>query len=646
MARRIRSLLACGVAGLVVLVMLPAGASAQSRAMLGNSTAAFATSANLVGTPSADRMITFHVNLGWRDQAAVDRLVAQVTDPRSPSYRHFLTPAGFIARFSPKASETDAVSSWLRGQGLSVLAVPKDRLYVRAQGTVAQVERAFQTTIRLYRTAEGTRYATAGAPSVPASLRSMVQGVTGLAQFQAHNNHIAAEAQASQAVNATPGALPDPPLLFRNAPPCSSYWAQKIDNTDPPAYGEQPPYVPCGRGPENLRQVYMEGAGSLDGAGQTVAIIDAYASPTIVRDATRWSQLRGLPTPNIHQKVFPASGAIDPGWWAEETLDVEAVHGMAKSAVIKYIGGASNSSTDLEEAQNFAVENAVAPVVSNSYGYAGEVSQGIRQIEDAIFSAGAATGVGFFFSSGDNGDESITLGQATPDWPASSTNVTAVGGTSLATTAHGGYDFETYWGTDKSTLTGGVWTPAPPGAWLYGAGGGTSHVINEPTYQVGVVPTQFSSRWGGSHRVVPDISLDGDPNTGFKIGFTQNWPTTGRNKYSEYRIGGTSLSAPLMAGLMAVVNQNAGSPLGFINPALYLLYTNNPAAFRDVTAATSPVAVARVDFVNGYSNDAGTTVSLRTMDDTLTLSSIAGWDDATGPGSPNGMAFIDGLSNP
>ena len=101
-----------------------------------------------------------------------------------------------------------------------------------------------------------------------------------------------------------------------------------------------------------------------------------------------------------------------------------------------------------------------------------------------------------------------------------------------------------------------------------------------------------------------------------------------------------------MAGLMAVVNQNAGSPLGFINAALYQLYTNNPAAFRDVTAPASPVAVVRVDFVNGYSNDSGTAVSLRTMDDTLTLSSIAGWDDATGPGSPNGMAFIDGLANP
>jgi len=628
---------------MVATLALPAVAGATPRITLRNSTESWAKPANVVGAPAADRTITFHVNLGWRNTAQLHQLMARVSDPRSSSYQQFLTPAQFEARFSPKASEAAAVTSWLKSQGLKVLDVPRDRLYVRASGTVAQIQKAFGTTMHLYKTTQGTRYGTATAPSVPTSLRGVAQGITGLNEVVAVPHHVS-EAGTTSAV-AGPAALPPPPALFKNAPPCSKFWAQKVDTTDPPAYGVQQPYAPCGQLPGTMRKVYTGAPNSLLGTGQTIAIIDAFASPTIQADANTWSQRRHLANPVITQQVFPPVGAIDSGWWSEESLDVEAVHGMAPNASIFYIGGENASSTGLEEAQNYAVQNAVAPVVSNSYGYLGEVSSSIRNIEDAIFSEGVATGVAFYFSSGDDGDDSVVLGQATPNWPASSANVTAVGGTTLATTSSGNYQFETYWGTDKSTLTGGVWTPAPPGDWLYGAGGGTSHVINEPAYQVGVVPTQFSGRWGGSHRVVPDISLDGDPNTGFEIGLTQEFPD-GTDKYSEYRIGGTSLSAPLMAGLMALVNEKAGSPLGFINPALYQLYTDNPAAFRDVVSPATKVAVVRVDYVNGYNNDDGTTTSLRSENDLLTLSSIVGWDDSTGPGSPNGKTFLQGLLNP
>jgi len=136
--------------------------------------------------------------------------------------------------------------------------------------------------------------------------------------------------------------------------------------------------------------------------------------------------------------------------------------------------------------------------------------------------------------------------------------VTAVGGTSLGVSSSDGYLFETGWGTTSSTLTNGAWDPAPPGDHIYGSGGGTSLFYAEPDYQKPVVPKKLAKANGGKPaRVVPDVSLVGDPNTGMLIGQTQTFPD-GTTKYSEYRLGGTSLSSPLMAGVMALADQQAG----------------------------------------------------------------------------------------
>lgn len=188
----------------------------------------------------------------------------------------------------------------------------------------------------------------------------------------------------------------------------------------------------------------------------------------------------------------------------------------------------------------------------------------------------------------------------------------------------------------------GAWDPEPPGDFQYGGGGGTSRIIPEPAWQVGVVPAAISGYWGGRNRAVPDVSLDGDSNSGFEVGLTQTDPNTGDNLYSEYRIGGTSLSCPLLAGIMALADQLAGTPHGFSAPALYGLY--GTAAYRDVIAPATTVAMVRVDYVNGIDSSDGKLTSLRTAGQVGTLSSVEGYDDSTGLGSPNGQAFLDGLS--
>src|SRR5262245_12485089 len=120
MKRMTRSLAIVGTIALTVaLAYIPGSAATAGRDSLANSAATLVRSPNRTGTPSASRTITFHVNLGWRNQAGLRSLLAAVSDPRGSSYGHYLTPAQFEARFSPSASETDAVTSWLRSQGLS-----------------------------------------------------------------------------------------------------------------------------------------------------------------------------------------------------------------------------------------------------------------------------------------------------------------------------------------------------------------------------------------------------------------------------------------------------------------------------------------------------------------------------------------------
>ena len=130
------------------------------------------------------------------------------------------------------------------------------------------------------------------------------------------------------------------------------------------------------------------------------------------------------------------------------------------------------------------------------------------------------------------------------------------------------------------------------------------------------MPNNLAKANGGRPgRVVPDVSLVGDPQTGMLVGQTQTFPD-GTVKYSEYRLGGTSLSSPLMAGVMALADQRAGRRHGFANPALYGRYGTN--AFLDVVAPAAPIAVVRNDYVNSVGASEGTTTKLRTFDQTGT----------------------------
>jgi subtilase family serine protease len=129
-----------------------------------------------------------------------------------------------------------------------------------------------------------------------------------------------------------------------------------------------------------------------------------------------------------------------------------------------------------------------------------------------------------------------------------------------------------------------------------------------------------------------------DPNTGFLIGQSQTFPD-GTVRYGEYRIGGTSVSSPMFAGVVAVADQVKGGTLGFLNPKIYSLAGSG--AFRDVNYGRAVTdGVVRVDFVNGFDATGGLITSLRTLNQTGTIFTRPGYDDVTGVGSPNGISFL------
>jgi subtilase family serine protease len=439
-----------------------------------------------------------------------------------------------------------------------------------------------------------------------------------------------------------------PSAGFRNAPPLSAYWAQFVS---PYAYPSgftdlvtpsAAPWSVRGHTPAQVKGAY--GISGYDGTGQTVAIIDAYASPTILQDVNQWSANRGIPQfgtpgggtftqivpPGIYNvKDNPAQSPT--GWYAEETLDVEAVHGMAPNANIVYVAGPNNYQ-DLDAAMNHIVDRHLAQIVSNSYGFFGEnLPFGyIKPLNDTFIQA-AIEGIGIYFSSGDSGDNTSVLGFASTDWPASSPWVTAVGGTSLGVSAGNTRVVETGWGVSNynCNTTSLVCTRT---VWLYGAGGGVSKIFAEPDYQT-------NAGLSLTGRGVPDVAALGDPNAGYLIGQTQTFPATckgpGGASYDEYRIGGTSLSCPIIAGIMALSDQKAGFAHGFANPFFYSL---SAGSYYDVGSVKT--AVARRNFVNGVDDCNGTADRLRTFDDysgSPTQSTGPGYDNVTGLGVPSAI---------
>lgn len=631
--------------------------SGHGRHVVGG-TPAWTAQARHVGTVSSGTTQHLSVVLNLNDAAGAEALADAVSTPGNAQYGKYVTAAQWRARFAPTTAQVNQVRSWLTSNGFRVLNVPANHRYIEVTAPASTTEKALATSLGAFVKDGATVSAPTGAYSVPDAVGSLVAGITGL-DTSARATPLRTTPDTTQQLakasrKAGPNdVLPPPDPVFKNATPCSAYYGEKMATTLPQLMAHPQAYAPCGYKPAQLRGAYGTDAAlaqGYDGRGATVAIVDAYASPYIYKDASTYAarnDSRHLLRPYQLAQSLPATyTATDlcgaSGWYGEETLDVEAVHAMAPAANILYVGASSCYDTDLDAAVNSVVDNNLAQVVTNSYGESESDGMGSVSFTHQTALQAAAQGVSLLFSSGDNGDEIANTGTRQVDAPANDSKVTAVGGTALAVTAGNGYGFEQGWGTGKSSLVNGQWTPVPP-AYLYGGGGGTSRVFTQPAYQKGVVPSGIANRGTGTpHRAVPDVAMVADPNTGFLVGQSQTFPD-GSIQYSEYRIGGTSLASPLFAGTVAVADQVHGGTLGFLNPKLYK--NAGTSAFHDVNHGRRVTdGVVRVDFVNGYDDSDGTVTSLRTLNQTGTIYTRHGYDDVTGVGSPNGISFLNAMA--
>ena len=314
-------------------------------------------------------------------------------------------------------------------------------------------------------------------------------------------------------------------------------------------------------------------ADGIDGAGQTIVIVDSFGSPTIAADLAQFDADYGLPDPPSFKVLSPLGTVpFDPtssdmqGWAFETTLDVEWAHSMAPGASIVLLTSPVSETEgtvgmpEMLALETYALDHHLGHVISQSFGATENTlfdDAGKKVIADfeAFYARARHERVTVFASAGDNGSENQEQDAVTfypfPTvlYPASSPNVTAVGGTTLSLDTSGTYQGEVVWDADGD------------GA----GGGGVSQYFPEPLWQA-PLPRADQKILGG-HRALPDVAYNGDPESSILVYIS----FYGADYAGDYSIGGTSEGSPQWAGIAADLNQLAGRPMGFLNGKLYAL---------------------------------------------------------------------------
>ncbi len=655
-ARRTRRAAALAAATVVTtaaalaLAASPASAATSPEAVSG-SVPSWATSSNDQGVAAADTTVEGEIYLPLRDAAGAQAFATAVSTPGSPSYQQYLTPRQWINTYAPTRRDYREILNYVKSQGLTVTGTPASRGYVVFRGPADTMSAAFNTTLHTYSYAGQDLVAPATAPELPATVRSKVAGIT---IDQGRTLTRPSSIKAGDDLPASPSARSSRPTARAATPPpapCSTYFGENTQ-TVPQAYGQTTfPTNICGYVPDQLRSAYgltkSINAGT-NGAGQTVAIVDAYASPTIVSDTNTYARQTGSQplTSSTYRQIIPTVSEYTDaeacggtaGWQGEQTLDVQSAHGVAPGAKLLYVGG-TNCGGGLDLALSTILDRKLSTIVSNSYGYAGEAvpSSVIQGAENQHVQA-AAEGIGLYFSSGDSGDEKTRLGYVSPDFPASSPYVTSVGGTSLKVGNRGQYLGETGWGSTVDQIKDGAYVQTLPGTFSGGAGGGVSDQFAQPAYQRGVVPNRLARSKGSPARVSPDVAALADPYTGFLIGYSaiNDDAAQTTDAYAQATFGGTSLASPITAAQVALVQQGSGRVVGFANPALYAGYQQDRSIVTDVTPQTPANAVV-------YTSRRSGNTFLVSLDKDSSLTTTRGYDQTTGLGSLNVTALTKAL---
>jgi hypothetical protein len=559
-------------------------------------------------------------------EAALRKLLDEQQIKSSPNYHMWLTPEQFGEQFGPADADVQAVTDWLGSQGFQVSRVAAGRTVIEFSGTAGAVRQAFHTEIHKFVVNGEENWANASDPQIPAALTPVVAGFASLNNFP--REPMIQRVGAFSRSKATGGVRP----LFTFTSGGSHYYAL---------------------GPTDFATIYnvlplWQASQAIDGTGQTIAIVAE--SNINVQDVRDFRNLFGLPA-NDPQIILngPDPGVTETGAESEADLDVEWAGAVAKGATIDLVVSESTESTaGIDLSSLYIIDNNLAPVMSESFGYC-EAFLGVggNDFYQTTLEQGAAQGITIINSAGDSGSARCDQGSG----EAAAQYGLAVSG--LASTpfnvAVGGTDFDDvnnwsqYWSTtnnsstlssalsyipeitwnDSCALTGqasscaSAGTDTPAGIDLVAGGGGQSNCIRstgtspnatctggyaKPAWQTGNGVPQDGVR------DIPDVSLFAS--NGFNGSFyvlceadalPSGYPSCNRAYTNWYFMGagGTSVSAPAFAAIMALVNQKTDERQGNANYVLYPLAAKSGASCTSNATAVSSSSCTFYDVVTG-----------------------------------------------
>jgi kumamolisin len=511
-----------------------------------------------VGRLSAARNLDIVLVLQHRNQSELAQFLKDVQDRSNPSYHHFLTVEQFTEKYGPSREDYETVKSWAKQNGLQIKRESRNRMIVTVRGSVQNIESALHVTLGIYQhpTESRTFFSPDREPTPDMSVR--LWSVGGLDNF----------------------STPKPALSRRD--PNAAEPGSVIDNA---TTGSCPSKSFCG---SDMRAAYY--GGTLTGAGQSLGLFEFIGTDLV--DLTTYftnvGQTNNVPVTLLSvdgqsTSCTAASGCDD----TEQTLDMTQAISMAPgmSSLVMYIGKGGLSGQTLDD-----------PGILNAMATASPLNAQLScswlwrppdpTTDDPFFQQFAAQGQNYFTAAGD----AAKWSKSGFVWPADDPFITSVGGTDLTTAS-----------------AGGAW--ASETAWSSSGGGITPNNFAIPSWQVAAAAGCTSC--SQTLRNGPDISA----NSNYTFYVCADQTSCTANLY-----GGTSFAAPMWAGFLALVNQqavaNGGSTLGFVNPALYdiLAGSDYGTDFHDITSGS-----------NGFT-------------------ATTGYDLVTGVGSPTGQALVDALA--
>jgi len=597
---------------------------------------------------------------GADQETALRKLLDDQQDKASPNYHQWLTPEQYGKQFGPTDIDLQTITAWLQSHGFEVGST-KGRTVLEFSGTAGQVQEAFHTTIHKYVVNGEQHWANANDPSIPTALTPAVAGLRSLNNFP------------HKAMNVSGGVGKRDPKTGKIHPsqPLLTFPSGCVENNTVNGY--------CYNwlGPYDFATIYdvlpLWNAG-IDGTGVTVAIVGE--TDIQMSDVQAFRSVFGLP---VNNPVFIWNGS-DPGIQGDESeadIDVQWSGAVAKGATIDFVISQSTETTfgtDLSAV--YIVENNLAAVMSESYG---ECELGLGTAGNQFFSTlwqqASAQGITVLISSGDGGSAGCDNFDLAPPAPARYGLQVSGYASTPYNVAVGGTDFNdftdpgTYWSTTNDpttqesalkyipestwndTCTNALWEMFPQLSTnpetncnnpnlndviiVAGSGG-----VSKCTTPSGSTPSSCTGGYArpawqtgsGSFsndgkRDIPDVSLfasNGFVGHAYVVCQADNG---GACPGSFDGFGGTSVSSPAFAGIMALVNQETGERQGNANYILYKLAAQQPSAFHDVTVGTNAVP-CQTGSPNCTTTIAGDAYGILSG-----YNAVAGYDLATGLGS-------------